>query len=151
MGVNWYGWGTYWCSHKDECKGIWDDRRRSKGERPNSEYIVSEKIDRIRVGDSKDLRWQYRRTMVDVDEGKWAVEEFRHVKGLSALINSPRFGDFGHLDVEADEKVQYQTDGPNQKNRAISKLVEGNSWRSIDSDAFRAYSGGSMEDGKRGP
>lgn len=41
--VNWYGWATYWCSHKDECKGIWDDggKRSKKGERPNSEYIVS--------------------------------------------------------------------------------------------------------------
>ncbi|KAK4218290.1 hypothetical protein QBC37DRAFT_369236 [Rhypophila decipiens] len=129
--VNWYGWATYWCSHEYECKGIWDH-----GKRPNSEYIVSEKIDRIRVGDSNDLRWQYRRTMVDVDQGKWAVEEFRHVKDLSALINSPKFEDFGHLNVEADKKIQYQAHGLNQKNRVISKLMEGNSWKPIDSDAL---------------
>jgi len=34
--VNWYGWATVWCSHRDECKGIW-----SQGERPHGEYIVS--------------------------------------------------------------------------------------------------------------
>jgi len=62
-------------------------------------------MDRVRVGDSNDFRWQYRRTMVDVDEGKWAVEEFRYVKDMSGLISSPGFEDFGYLNVEDDKKV----------------------------------------------
>lgn len=43
--------------------------------------------------------------MVDVGEGKWAVEEFRYVKDLSALVNNLGYDGFGHLDVENNKNV----------------------------------------------
>lgn len=64
--------------------------------------IIREKMERIiRIGndDSNDLGWdwQHRRTIFDVDQGKWAVEEFRRVKDLSALIHSLESDDLRYL------------------------------------------------------
>ncbi|KAK4212369.1 hypothetical protein QBC37DRAFT_375139 [Rhypophila decipiens] len=84
--IHWYGWSRVWCSHKDVCKYMQSEL---EGKIPDDKYILWEKIDPIGDDDSKNLgqqrHWQYRRTLFDVGQGKWAIEDFRYIKDLSAF------------------------------------------------------------------